>query len=125
MVDPVTAHRRVLGQRGATIVDALLAVIVLGLGAAALTTLLLSSSGDARSAALEGRRAELAQRALDRVRSGLETADSGVVRGRPGGEDLEAVFVRRDTVAPGAVEVRVQPIGGDPELVLEAARPAP
>lgn len=125
MVGTVTAERPGLGRRGATLVDALVALTVLGLAAAALTTLLLSSSGSARSAAREGRRAEVAQRTLDRVRSGLATADSGVLRGWPGGEGFEAVFVRRDTVAPGALEVRVRPIGGGPELVLEAARPSP
>lgn len=124
-MDGAVIRRPDAGSRGSTLVDALVTLSMLGLAGAALTGLLLSSSRAGRSAAFAGRRAELAQRAIDHTRSGLSTADSGVVVGWPGGEGFEAVFVRRDTVAPGALEVRVRPLDGGVELVLEAARPVP
>lgn len=109
------------GARGATLVEALIALVVLGLGAAALVGLLMSTAGGARSAAVEGRRAELAQRAGDLVRTGLASGDSGTIRATIGGEVYEAAYVRRDDVAPGALEVTVARRGGSGRLVLGAA----
>lgn len=109
--------------RGATVVEALVALIVLGLAAIAVTGLLLAATGGARAAALEGRRAELAQRAADFVRAGLAPEATGTFRASIGGEVYEAVYALRDDVAPGAIEVTVAPPGGA-ALTLGAAQPA-
>lgn len=112
------------GARGVALIESLLAVVVLGLAAAALIGMLMSTSGGARAAAEEGRRAELAQRAADQVRAGRVTAPTGTVRATIGGEVYEAAYARRDDVAPGALEVTVERLGGGRMLVLAAASQA-
>lgn len=115
--------REGLGRRGSSLVDPLLALVILGLGSIALSTLLLSAARGAHAAALEGRRAALAQRTLDHVRSGMASADDGVLRAWPDGEGYEAVWTRRDDVAPGAIEISVASVVRGGALVLGAARP--
>lgn len=112
------------GARGVALIESLVAVVVLGLAAAALIGLLMSVSGGARAAAVEGRRAELAQRAADLVRAGRAPAATGTIRATVGGELYEAVYARRDDIAPGALEVTVDRPGGGRTLVLNAASPA-
>lgn len=112
------------GSRGAALVEALVGAVVLGLAAAALIGLLMSVAGGARSAAFVGRRAELAQRAADLVRSGHESGTTGTIRATIGGEVYEAAFARRDDIAPGALEVTVDRLDGGATLILSAASPA-
>lgn len=112
-----------LGARGAALVEAMVAVLLLALGGVALIGLLTSSTRTARSAAVEGRAAELAQRASDLVRAGRASGPTGNVRGTFAGEVYEAAYTRRDDVAPGALEVTVERLGGGPVLVLSAASP--
>ena len=112
------------GDRGGTVVESLVAITVLGLVAAALTGLLSSSTGVLRAAALEGRRAELAQRVGDLVRAGLVGGSSGTIHARIGGEDYEAKYALRDDVAPGAIEVTAASPGGG-TMTLAAARVVP
>lgn len=109
------------GARGAALVEAMVAVLLLALAGAALIGLLTSSTGTARSAAVEGRAAELAQRASDLVRSGRASGPAGTIRARFGGEVYEAAYARRDDVAPGALEVIVSRLGGGRILVLNGA----
>ena len=118
------ATRLDAGDRGATVVELLVAVTVLGLVAAALTGLLSSSTGVLREAALEGRRAELAQRAGDLARAGLVGGVGGTIHARIGGEDYEATYAFRDDVAPGAIEVTAASPGGG-TMTLAAARVVP
>ena len=112
------------GARGAALVEAMVAVLVLALAGAALIGLLTSSTGTARSAAVEGRAAELAQRAGDLVRAGRVSGPAGTIRATFGGEAYEAAYARRDDVAPGALEVTVERLGGGRILVLNPASPA-
>jgi len=112
------------GSRGAALVEAMVAVLLLALAGASLIGLLRSSSGTAGSAAAEGRVAELAQRASDLVRAGRAPATAGTIRSTFGGEVYEAAYARRDDVAPGALEVTARRVGGDRMLVLGAASQA-
>ena len=112
------------GTRGAALVESLVAVVVLGLAGAALIGLLMTATSGARAAAIEGRRAELAQRVVDLVRAGRTTATTGTIRATIGGEVYEAAYARRDDVDPGALEVIVGMPGGGRALVLGAASPA-
>lgn len=118
------ASRLDVGVRGATLVEPLVAIAVLGLMAAALTGLLSSSTGVLRAAALEGRRAELAQRAGDLARAGLVGGAGGTIHARIGGEDYEATYAFRDDVAPGAIEVTASSPGAR-TMTLAAARVVP
>lgn len=110
--------------RGAALVEAMVAVLLLALAGVALIGLLTSSTGTARSAAAQGRAAELAQRASDLVRAGRASHPAGAIRAAFGGEVYEAAYTRRDDVAPGALEVTVERLGGGPVLVLSPASPA-
>ena len=112
------------GSRGVALVEALVGMVVLGLTAVALIGLLTSAARGARSAAFVGRRAELAQRTVDLVRAGHATGTTGTIRATIGGEVYEAAYARRDEVAPGALEVTVDRLGGGATLVLSAASPA-
>lgn len=110
--------------RGAALVEAMVAVLLLFLAGVSLIGLLMSSTGNARSAAAQGRAAELAQRASDLVRAGRASGPAGTMRATFGGEIYEAVYARRDDVAPGALEVTVERLGGGRMLVLSAASEA-
>lgn len=110
--------------RGAALVEAMVAVLVLALGGVSLIGLLTSSTGTARSAAAQGRAAELAQRASDLVRAGRASGTAGTIRATFDGEVYEAAYARRDDVAPGALEVTVERLGDGRVLVLSAASPA-
>lgn len=112
------------GARGAALVEAMVAVLLLALAGVALIGLLTSSTGTARSAAARGRAAELAQRASDLVRAGRASGPTGTLRATFEGEAYEAAYARRDDVAPGALEVTVERLGGGRVLVLSAASPA-
>lgn len=112
------------GTRGAALVEAMVAVLLLALAGVSLIGLLTSSTGTARSAAVEGRAAELAQRASDLVRAGRASGPAGTIRATFGGEVYEAAYARRDDVAPGALEVTVERLGGGRMIVLSAASPA-
>jgi len=112
------------GSRGVALIEALVGMVVLGLAAAALIGLLTSAARGARSAAFVGRRAELAQRTGDLVRAGHASGTTGTIRATIGGEVYEAAYARRDEVAPGALEVTVDRLGGGGTLVLSAASPA-
>jgi type II secretory pathway pseudopilin PulG len=103
------------------LVEAMVALVVLGLAAAALIGLLLTATGGARSAAVEGRRAELAQRAGDLARTGQASGAAGTIRRTIGGEVYEAVYARRDDVSPGALEVTVTRLDGGGSLTLSPA----
>jgi len=113
------------GVRGAALVDALIALVVLGLGAAAVSTTTLGASRGKRAAALDGRRAELAVRTADRLRTGLLSGSSGSFVAYVGGERFEVRYARRDDVSPGAIELAVGPASGGPELRLAPAAPVP
>lgn len=108
---------------GAALVDVLIALVVLGLAAAAVTGTTLGAAGEGRTAALDGRRAELALRTADALRSGRFIVDSGASIVRSGGEGFEVVWARRDDVTPGAIEVEVRPVRGGASLRLAPARP--
>ncbi len=112
------------GARGAALVEAMVAVLVLALAGVSLIGLLTSSTGSARSAAVEGRAAELAPRASDLVRAGRASGPAGTIRATFGEEVYEAAYARRDDVAPGALEVTVERLGGSRILSLSAASPA-
>ena len=112
-------------QRGAALVDVLIAVVLVGIAVAALAGQVSSAVHAARQAAADGRRAELAQRLADRVRSGLEPADSGTMNASVGGAAHVGWFARRDGVAPGSVTFEARAAQGGAPLVLGAARPAP
>ncbi|MFW6088440.1 MAG: type IV pilus modification PilV family protein [Gemmatimonadota bacterium] len=112
------------GARGAALVEAMVAVLLLALAGVSLFALLTSSTRSARSAAAEGRAAELAQRASDLVRAGRLSGSSGTIRATFGGEVFRATYARRDDVAPGALEMTVEQPGGGRMLVLRAAREA-
>lgn len=112
------------GARGAALVEAMVAVLVLALAGVSLIGLLTSSTRTARTAAVEGRAAELAQRASDLVRAGRSSGTAGTIRATFGGEVYEAAYTRRDDVAPGALEVTVERLGGGRILVLNPASPA-
>lgn len=112
------------GARGAALVEAMVAVLLLALGGVSLIGLLTSSTGSARSAAAQGRAAELAQRASDLVRAGRASGSAGTIRATFGGEVYEATYARRDDVAPGALEVTVERPDGGRMLVLSAASQA-
>lgn len=116
---------RARGTEGIALAEAMIALVVLGLAAAAVTTTTLGATGDGRSAALEGRRAELALRTAEALRTGRIAGDSGAVAARSGGEDFEVRWIRRDDVAPGAIEVEVRSAGGGSSLRFGPARPAP
>ena len=113
------------GIRGAALVDALIALVVLGLGAAAVSATMLGASHGKRAAALDGRRAELAVRTADRLRTGLLSGSSGSFVASVGGERFEVRYARRDDVAPGAIELAVGPASGGPQLRLAPAAPVP
>ena len=110
--------------RGAALVEAMVAVLLLALAGVALIGLLTSSTGTARSAAAQGRAAELAQRASDLVRAGRASGTAGTIRATFQREVYEAAYARRDDVAPGALEVTVKRLGGGRMLVLSAASQA-
>lgn len=112
------------GIRGAALVEAMVAVLLLALGGVSLIGLLTSSTRTARTAAVEGRAVELAQRASDRVRAQRASGAAGTIRATFGSEVYEAAYARRDDVAPGALEVIVERLGGGRVLVLRAASPA-
>lgn len=112
------------GARGAALIEAMVAVLVLALAGMALIGLLTSSTGSASSAAAEGRVAELAQRASDLVRAGLASGPAGTLRATFGTEVYEVAYARRDDIAPGALEVTVERLGGGRMIVLSAASPA-
>ncbi|HSM09911.1 MAG TPA: hypothetical protein VLA33_12985 [Gemmatimonadota bacterium] len=112
------------GARGAALVEAMVAVLLLALAGVALIGLLTSSTGTARSAAAQGRAAELAQRASDLVRAGRASGTAGTIRATFQREVYEAAYARRDDVAPGALEVTVKRLGGGRMLVLSAASQA-
>lgn len=115
----------VRSERGAGLLDVLIAVVVIGTCIAALAGQVLAVSAGARRAAVEGRRAELAQRLADRVRSGLAPEATGSVSRPVGGEAYEASFTRRPDVATGALELSARPAGGGGTLALSAALPVP
>lgn len=114
-----------LDRCGSSLVGPLLALVFLGLGAIALSSMLLSTARGARATALEGRRAALALRTLDQVRSGMASGEQGVLRAWPDGEAYEAVWVRRDDLTPGAIEIRVASMVRGGAFVLGPARPDP
>jgi hypothetical protein len=103
----------------------MIALVVIGLGAAAVTATTRGATGDGRFAALEGRRAELALRTADALRTGRIAGDSGTSAALSGGENFEVRWVRRDDVAPGAIEVEVRSVGGGSSLRFGPARPVP
>lgn len=109
------------GPRGAALLETMIAVLLLGLAGVSLIGLLTSSTGSARSAAVEGRAAELAQRASDLARAGRVLGPAGTIRATFGSEVYEAAYARRDDIAPGALEVTVERLGGGRILVLSAA----
>ena len=92
------------GARGFALVEVLSALVVFGIGAAAVGGLALSVTTQGRQAAIEGRRAALGLGVADRVRAGLLAADSGVVRTSVDGQVYEVEFVLRDSVAVGSLE---------------------
>lgn len=112
------------GARGAALVEAMVAVLVLALAGMALVGLLTSATGRASSAAAEGRAAELAQRASDLVRAGRASGPAGTIRATFGAEVYEVAYARREDIAPGALEVTVERPGGGRMIVLSAASPA-
>lgn len=119
------ARSRVHDTDGIALADVMIALVVVGLAAAAVTATTLGATGHGRSAALDGRRAELALRTAEALRAGRIAADSGAVVVPSGGEDFEVVWARRDDVAPGAIEVEVRPVAGGSSLRFAPARPAP
>jgi len=113
------------GTRGAALIDALIALVVLGLAATAVTGMTRGAADGGRAAALDGRRAELALRTVDRLRSGFLAGASGRFVVPVGGEAFDVRYARRDDVAPGAIELTVGPVTGGQQLRLSPARPAP
>lgn len=113
------------GMRGAALVDALIALVVLGLAAAAVSATMLGASHAGRAAALDGRQAELAVRTADRLRAGLLPGASGSFVASVGGERFDVRYARRDDVAPGAIELAVGSALGGPRLRLTPAAPVP
>lgn len=113
------------GTRGAALIDALIALVVLGLVAAAVGGMRLEAARNGRAAALDGRRAELALRTADRLRAGLLAGASGTLLVSVGGELFDVRFARRDDVAPGAIELAVGPVADGSLLRLSPASPVP
>lgn len=111
--------------RGFALLDALIALVLLGLGAAALFGLLRAATAGERDAAFEGRRVEAAQRALDRLRGGQVTADTGTLRLLVGGESFEVAHALPGAGPGTGVRLRVAPADGGPGLDLGPARVAP
>ena len=113
------------GERGTGLLEVLVAIVVLGACLAGVAGQLLAVRSGARRAAVEGRRAELAQRLADRVRSGMATGPAGALSVAVGGEAYGATFTRRDDVAPGAVEFSAAPASGYDGFALGPAQPVP
>lgn len=121
----LTRPFRIRAERGSALVDALVALVVLGVGAAAIAGMTRGAAEGRRAAALDGRRAELAMRTADRLRTGLLGGASGAFVARVGGEAFEVRYARRDDVAPGALELTVGSVEGGPRLRLAPASSAP
>lgn len=113
------------GARGFTLVEVLVALATFGIGAAAIGGLALNAASQGRQAAVEGRRAALALAVGDRVRAGLLTADSGLVRASVDGDAYEVEFIRRDSLALGSLELTVRHSNSGRSLRLGAARMVP
>lgn len=113
------------GPRGFALVEVLAAIVLFGIGAAAIGSLALNVATQSRQAAIEGRRAILALGVADRVRAGLLVADSGVVRISVDGEAYEVEFVRRDSLVAGSLELSVRRSNSGVSLRFGAARIVP
>ncbi len=110
---------------GFALVDVLVALAMLGLGAAALAGLVMNVVAEGRTAAIEGRRAALGLRVADRLRAGLLSGDSGIVRISVDGDAYEVQFVRRDSLAAGSLELSVRRPEAGGSLEFGAARIVP
>lgn len=111
--------------RGFALVDVLVALAMLGIGAAAIAGLALNAVSEGRGAALEGRRAALGLEVADRLRAGLLSGDSGIVRVSVDGDAFEVEFVRRDSLAAGSLELSVRRADAAGSLRFGAARILP
>lgn len=110
---------------GFALVEALIVITLIGIAAAAAVTVVQATTGHARSASRLGRQATVAVRVAGRTRAGLEPADSVTSRFTIMSEAIEATMIRRDSLLPGAIEIRVVAGHTRPTLVFETPRLAP
>ncbi len=107
---------------GFALVEVLIVISLIGIAAAAAVTVVQATTGHARHASRLGRQATVAVRVASQARAGLEPADSVTSRLVIMGEAFEATMVRRDSLLPGAIEIRVVADGDRPVLVFETPR---
>lgn len=112
-------------SRGFALVELLIVLTLLSAAGVAAVVVGHATARQARLAQLTGRQASVAIQLVGRVRAGLLTADSGAVRLTVNGESFEAMYVHRDDLLPGAIEIRVMAGPGSRALHLVAPALAP
>ncbi len=116
---------RLFSRRGFALVELLIVLTLMGVAGMAAVVVGHATVRQARRAGLAGRQASVAVQLMGRVRAGLLTADSGAVRLTASGESFEVMYVHRDSLLPGAIEIHVMAGPDSRALDLEAPRLAP
>ena len=110
---------------GFALVELLIVITLLGIAGVVAVTVGHATVREARRAGLSGRQASVAVQLIGRMRAGLVTADSGAIFLTSSGEPFEGMFIRRNDILAGAIEIRVVAVSGGRVFVLDAPRLLP
>lgn len=112
-------------RRGFAFVELLIVITLLGIAGVAAVVVGHATILESHRASAAGRQASVAVQLMDQIRAGRLAVDSGSIRLTSFDESYEATFIRRDSLLPGAIEIRVRALTESRTYVLDAPRLIP